>query len=179
MVKPVGERPGFPNPPKTQAQITSWASDMVKVLNAIVSEQNFRLNRVLPKDGSERMQAPLPFMIYTSAELPLASLWEGAVVFVSDAASGDQFQGSDGAQWLVLKTGTAVAHVMVAAAAVFALTGIAVNLVPPTQIQANQGAYTLTGLAAITFKTSVGIGLSWEEDSWVGTSWEVGTWSDG
>jgi len=42
----------------------------------------------------------LPF--YTLATIPLATLHEGAIIYVSDAASGANFQGSDGAAWVNL-----------------------------------------------------------------------------
>ncbi len=56
MVRAVGERPGLPAPPRgLPTSITQWASDMVKVLSNQLSESNSRLNRVLPKDGTEAM----------------------------------------------------------------------------------------------------------------------------
>ena len=42
----------------------------------------------------------LPF--YTVATIPLATEHKGAVIFVSDAASGANFQGSDGTDWVNL-----------------------------------------------------------------------------
>jgi len=42
----------------------------------------------------------LPF--YTLATIPLATQHEGAIIYVSDAASGANFQGSDGTNWVDL-----------------------------------------------------------------------------
>ena len=42
----------------------------------------------------------LPF--YTTATIPNATLHKGAIIFVSDAASGADFQGSDGTSWVNL-----------------------------------------------------------------------------
>ena len=42
----------------------------------------------------------LPFYITTT--IPLATAHEGAIIYVSDAASGAKFQGSDGTNWVSL-----------------------------------------------------------------------------
>ncbi len=48
MVRPVGERPGFPTPPRgLPVAITGWASDMVKVLTGLLSETNSQLNLLI------------------------------------------------------------------------------------------------------------------------------------
>ncbi len=39
---------------------------------------------------------------YTVATIPEATLHEGGTIYVSDAASGANFQGSDGASWVNL-----------------------------------------------------------------------------
>jgi hypothetical protein len=39
---------------------------------------------------------------YTTATLPAASQHTGKIIFVSDAASGAKFQGSDGTSWVNL-----------------------------------------------------------------------------
>ena len=56
----------------------------------------FRLNRCLPKDGSEGLTA------YTTATRPAASAAPGAIIYVSDGAAGAKFQGSDGTNWVNL-----------------------------------------------------------------------------
>lgn len=58
-----------------------------------------RANACLPKDGTERATAPLPLMTYAVADLPDASLWEGAVVYVSDEIGGAVLAFSDGTDW--------------------------------------------------------------------------------
>jgi len=42
----------------------------------------------------------LPF--YLTANIPLATNHKGAIIFVSDASSGANFQGSDGTSWVNL-----------------------------------------------------------------------------
>jgi len=71
-------------------------------LDGLLRQLGFRVNRVLPRDGSERMNGPLPLATYTVLTLPAAASWTGAIVFVSDAAPGSKFQGSDGAAWVPL-----------------------------------------------------------------------------
>lgn len=39
---------------------------------------------------------------FTTATLPAANKNEGLVVYVSDAAAGSKFQGSDGTSWVAL-----------------------------------------------------------------------------
>lgn len=55
-----------------------------------------RLRDVLPKDGEERMTAPLPLMIFTTAGLPAAADWEGSVVFDTTT---NRLAYSDGSTW--------------------------------------------------------------------------------
>lgn len=61
-----------------------------------------RINNVLPKDGTEAMTGPLVLATYTTAARPAAASWTGGIIFVSDAAAGAKFQGSDGAAWVNL-----------------------------------------------------------------------------
>ena len=71
-------------------------------LTRIMSAIAIRLNEVLPKDGTEGMDAPIVLKSYLSANRPTASSWTGGVIFVSDAAGGSKFQGSDGTSWVSL-----------------------------------------------------------------------------
>ncbi len=75
---------------------------MVKVLSNMLSMSNSRLNRVLPKDGTEPMTAPLPLQSVLTAALPTASSYTGTVLYVSDGGPGRVFQGSDGTSWVNL-----------------------------------------------------------------------------
>jgi len=75
---------------------------LVTMLTRILSRIAWRLNRVLPVDGSEAMTGPLELNSYLTAALPAAAANTGAIVYVSDAAAGNHFQGSDGAAWVVL-----------------------------------------------------------------------------
>jgi hypothetical protein len=71
-------------------------------LDGRLREIGFRLNRVLPKDGSEAMSQPFKPGSFTTATRPAASAWPGAVIYVSDGAAGAKFQGSDGTAWVNL-----------------------------------------------------------------------------
>lgn len=82
---------GFP-------QLSTLAAYLTPLFNAI----GFRLNRCIPKDGSERMENPLPLAVYTTATRPPAADWIGCVILVSDAVPNQRFQGSDGTTWLPL-----------------------------------------------------------------------------
>lgn len=61
-----------------------------------------RANAGVPKDGSEGMTGPLPLKSFTVAELTgdyAASLWSGAIVYVSNETGGAQPAFSDGTNW--------------------------------------------------------------------------------
>jgi len=103
MVRQVPETPGLPAPPRgLPVTITTWAGDLIRVLFGILAEANIRLNRVLPKDGTERMTAALPLLSVTVATLPAASANTGNIIFVSDGGAGAVFRGSDGTTWVSL-----------------------------------------------------------------------------
>lgn len=103
MARQVNERPLFPQvTPQDPRGLIQFAGTLVKQLVATFQDYGWRLNRVLPKDGSEKMDRPLPLVRYDEADLPDASEWEGAIVYVSDGGSGSRFRGSDGSQWVDL-----------------------------------------------------------------------------
>lgn len=103
MVRPVPETLGLPGPPRSSdIAVTTWAGNMIRVLSGIFAEGNIRLNRVLPKDGTERMTAALPLLSVTVATLPTASENTGNIIFVSDGGAGAVFRGSDGTTWVSL-----------------------------------------------------------------------------
>ncbi len=53
MVRPLGERPGFPSPPRgLPVAITGWASDMVKVLTGLLTETNVAVNALIKGGGT-------------------------------------------------------------------------------------------------------------------------------
>lgn len=58
-----------------------------------------RANAAFPKDGTEAMKAPLRLMSYTVATVPDASLWAGALIYVSDESGGAVPAFSDGTDW--------------------------------------------------------------------------------
>lgn len=58
-----------------------------------------RANASFPKDGTERMQAPSRMKSYAVADLPDATLWEGATIYVSDESGGAVIAFSDGTNW--------------------------------------------------------------------------------
>lgn len=58
-----------------------------------------RANAAVMKDGSDGMVRPLPLKSYAVADLPTASDWEGAIVYVSDETGGATVAFSDGTNW--------------------------------------------------------------------------------
>lgn len=101
MARPVPERPAFPQaiPPSLHGIITTYGS-LVKAMLQVFGEYGFRLNRALPKDGTEAMLGPLTLVEYTVATLPLASDHPRALVYVSDEAGGAVPVFSDSSNWL-------------------------------------------------------------------------------
>ena len=103
MVRQVPETPGLPGPPRgLPVAITTWAGDLIRVLSGILAESNIRLNRMLPKDGTEAPTAALPLQEVLVADLPAASANEGRVLYVSDGGAGAVFRGSNGSAWVNL-----------------------------------------------------------------------------
>ncbi len=100
-MKPVPEAPVLPHvPTKNFDGILRFTTTLVKVLTELIHSTAYRLNRVLAKDGSEGMEGPLPLKAYTTR--PTASSHTGAIIYVSNAAAGQKFQGSDGSNWVAL-----------------------------------------------------------------------------
>ncbi len=77
-------------------------SVLLRTLVFLLGEYGYRLNRVLPMDGTEAMTGPLELMTYTVATLPAVADFEGTVIYVSDGGAGTKFRGSDGSSWLSL-----------------------------------------------------------------------------
>ena len=79
-----------------------FMSALAVSLFKVLTEHAFRLNRVLPVDGTETMTGPLKLKSFTTATRPTASDHTGGVIFVSDGGAGSVFQGSDGTSWVSL-----------------------------------------------------------------------------
>ncbi len=84
-------------------------SALLQTLTTVFFRITHRLNAVLPKDGTEAMDAQLNFSTfpvkpptYTVATRPTASSWTGGVIYVSDGGAGAVFQGSNGSAWVNL-----------------------------------------------------------------------------
>jgi len=82
---------------------------LITSLTFYLSNMANRVNEVLPKDGTEAMDAQLDFgtfpvkpPTYTVATLPTASSWTGGIIYVSDGTSGQNFRGSHGGAWVNL-----------------------------------------------------------------------------
>lgn len=58
-----------------------------------------RANASFPKDGTERMTSPLKLQEIVLADLPAASTWSGALVYVTDETGGAVPAFSDGTDW--------------------------------------------------------------------------------
>lgn len=76
--------------PVLPEEAQSLAVELIRLLNSY----GYRLNRVLPKDGSEG------FTSYTVATRPAGVT--GAIIYVSDGGAGAVFQGWNGAAWVNL-----------------------------------------------------------------------------
>jgi hypothetical protein len=119
----------------------SFLSALVFMLSQFLVRVVFRLNRVLPKDGSEAMTGPLELMTYTVATLPAAAAANtGTLAYVSDGAAGGKFQASDGTAWAPIELLTYTIATLPAAAA-----GNAGNIV-----------YVSDEVAGLNFKASDG-----------------------
>lgn len=103
MVDKVADVPILPRPPVARDPlIRAWATDITRIVHDILARISFRVNRMLGVDGKERMTGPLRLRSYTTATRPTASDHTGGMIFVSDAAGGSKFQGSDGSSWVSL-----------------------------------------------------------------------------
>lgn len=100
-MRPVAERPLLAQLSGANfGALALWATELVKSLIAHFQEIGVRLNRVLPKDGSEAMEGPLVPKTHTVATLPAASsVTPGGIVYVSDGGAGARWRGSDGSAW--------------------------------------------------------------------------------
>lgn len=93
-IVPTGIMPG-PN--------AGFLTALLRMLADVHSLFAFRINRVLPMDGSERMTGPFPLMEYVDgppSTVPTASDYEGTLIYVSDGAAGQKLRFSDGSSWL-------------------------------------------------------------------------------
>lgn len=99
-MKPVSENPVLPAPGMRSPGELLRA--FLAALTPLLSALGYRLNRTLPKDGSEAMTAPLVLATYTVATRPAAASWTGGIIYVSDGGAGAVFQGSNGAAWVNL-----------------------------------------------------------------------------
>jgi len=86
----------------TMASVQRWAGASATALAQLTAELSRHINRILPTDGADGMQAPLPLASYATADIPAAADWEGAIIYVNDASAGSQFQGSNGTSWVNL-----------------------------------------------------------------------------
>lgn len=103
MPRLIEENPNLPQITQdTMPAVRYWASVLVRELLRINQSIAYRLNRSISQDGEVAMDAPLGLKSYEAADLPDAADWEGHVVYVSDAAPGSKFKGSDGTAWVDL-----------------------------------------------------------------------------
>ena len=94
----VEERAALPAAPTTTAAVLTWASAILQVLTAVVTKFGYRLNRCLPKDGSETLSGGLTLASYTTSSLP-TGVGAGTLVFDATASKAKCW---DGAAWQVL-----------------------------------------------------------------------------
>ena len=113
-----------------------------------------RASASLPKDGTERMAAPLPLMTYTMATLPDPSLWAGGALYVSDGATGAKFLASDGTSWLPLDVG---AYIPPGGSVVEMLTANRDYYVRTDGSDSNDGLANTSGGAFLTIQHAVDV----------------------
>lgn len=105
MANPVQPVPSLP-PVKSGTKEEQQAG--VKANLLILIDHARRINSALVKDGTEAMGAPLPLASYETADLPDATLYEGAVAYDTDL---DQLVYSDGSAWLPVGAGSLTADI--------------------------------------------------------------------
>lgn len=97
MLKQVNATPSLP---QGFQEINVFAfSSLVQALIREMVDYAYRLNKVLPEDGSEAMAGPLPLAQYAKASLPTAASYNGAMIFVTDDVGGSTPAFSDGTNW--------------------------------------------------------------------------------
>lgn len=96
-----------------------------------------RANVGLPIDGTRAMTKPLPLKSYATADLPTASLWEGAIVYDSDDSAVKR---SDGANWSSVSGSYDPANV--------AITGGTINGTSVGASTASTGRFTTIAFSA-------------------------------
>lgn len=102
MPNPVTEKVELPSLAHADKAIQNWVGALIRNLTVVIFGHGQRINTSLNQDGKVPMQAPFQLKTYTTAELPAAADWPASIVFVSDAAAGQKFQGSDGSAWVPL-----------------------------------------------------------------------------
>ena len=101
-MNPVSENPQLPpSAVRSMQNVSMFCGAMVRTLGQWTQRAGYRLNRMFPKDGTEAMVAPLPLAIYTAATKPDATLWKGALIYVSDGSSPYVYA-SNGTSWILL-----------------------------------------------------------------------------
>jgi len=99
-MRPVTERPILVTLARADMSgLVDFAFALPTRLLTLFTDIGFRLNRTIPKDGSEAMTAALPLLNLAKADLPSASLWTGAIVAVNNEAGGFTIAFSDGTNW--------------------------------------------------------------------------------
>lgn len=96
MPRPVNERPPLPQPPRDERGIFGWALTQMRVLLDTFQQHGHAIN------GLQEGRSPIPQATYLTADIPDAADHEGAIIYVSDAAAGANFQGSIGTGWVNL-----------------------------------------------------------------------------
>lgn len=97
----VEANPNFPQPDRGPHE--AFLHVLIAALARVLTQFATRLNDLLPVDGSERMTGPLLLASYMTSGRPApSSANNGGLIYVSDASSGQHFQGSDGSTWHIL-----------------------------------------------------------------------------
>lgn len=95
--------PSSPYLPQPQGQtipgLYAFARSLIQTLSAVLVSIVQRLNVTVTNDGEEPMIRPLLLAEYTIATLPVASVWRGGVVYLTNGASNKRMAISDGTIW--------------------------------------------------------------------------------
>jgi len=101
MALSVPKSPALPRPPQGGdiAGVYTHLAQLNRALFQSLASIGLRLNGALPKDGTEVLGAPITLASYTVASLPDASLYTGALIYVSNETGGATIAFSDGTNW--------------------------------------------------------------------------------
>lgn len=94
MVTKLNPQPGLP-----RAFADKSVSALVDSLSRELAYNAARSNNLLPGDGTEQATRPVRLATYTVSTLPLASSYEGGIIYVKNGTTNKRLAISDGTNW--------------------------------------------------------------------------------